>query len=168
MKYTLSETETLDIGGVILHRVLYTDGTIGGWIESESNLSQEGNARVLDNAQVWDNARVCDNALVSGDAWVYDSARVFGNAQVSGDARVYDNAWVRSDCDWMIVGPIGSRNGVTTIFRTDSGISVVCGCFLGSLEQFEATVAETHGDGQHGREYRAMIEMVKIRMGGAK
>ncbi|MEM4270908.1 MAG: polymer-forming cytoskeletal protein, partial [Candidatus Pacearchaeota archaeon] len=45
-------------------------GERGGWIEKESNLSQEGNAWVYGNARV------------SGDAFVY------GNAQVSGNARV--------------------------------------------------------------------------------
>jgi hypothetical protein len=57
-------------------------GDLGGYIEKESNLSQEG------NAWVFDNARVYDNAQVSGDAWVY------GDAQVSGGARVYGDAFI--------------------------------------------------------------------------
>lgn len=35
-------------------------GDIGGWIENEENLSQDGNAWVCDNARVCGNARVCD------------------------------------------------------------------------------------------------------------
>ena len=61
------------------------DGELGGYIETEKNLSQENNA--------W----VYDGAWVSGDAWVYGDARVYGNAWVYGDARVYGNAWVYGD-----------------------------------------------------------------------
>ncbi|WIM84919.1 hypothetical protein QP020_02495 [Gallibacterium anatis] len=39
-------------------------GDLGGWIENESNLSQNGNAWVFDDARV------------SGDAEVFDDARV--------------------------------------------------------------------------------------------
>ena len=45
MKYTLTD-ETKTICGMVLHRVKYEDGEMGGWIEKESNLSQECRARV--------------------------------------------------------------------------------------------------------------------------
>lgn len=45
-------------------------GDIGGWIESEKNLSQDGNARVYGDARV------------SGNALVYGNARVYGDAEV--------------------------------------------------------------------------------------
>ena len=66
-------------------------GELGGFVEKEENLSNNGNAWVYGNAQVSGNARVCGNARVSGDA------RVSGNAQVSGNARVSGNAWVYGD-----------------------------------------------------------------------
>ncbi len=69
-------------------------GDIGGYVESEDNLSQEGNAWVYDNARVFDNAEIYGNAKVYGDARIYDNARVYGNAEVSGGAWVYDNAEV--------------------------------------------------------------------------
>ena len=49
-----------------------SDGLIGGWIESESNLSHEGSCWVYGNARV------------SGNAEVYGDAEVSGNARVSG------------------------------------------------------------------------------------
>lgn len=100
------------------------EGDLGGWVESEGNLTQEGDcwvfdkarvsdtalisgdARVFDNAQVFgntrvfDNAQVCDTALIYGDAQVcgnaliYGNAWVFDNALIYGDARVFGNAWV--------------------------------------------------------------------------
>ena len=87
--------------GVKLHRIRAVAaitaigiavGTLGGWIESENNLSVSGNAWVYGNARVSGNAWVYGNARVSGNAWVYGNARVYGNAWVSGDARVYGNA----------------------------------------------------------------------------
>ena len=112
MKYKLTENTNI-VNGVILHQIQALKdfgnvkaGDLGGWIESEENLSQEGNcwvssnARVFCNAQVYGNARVfCKaqvngNARVFGNAQVFDNALVFGNAQVCGNAWVFDNAQV--------------------------------------------------------------------------
>jgi predicted acyltransferase (DUF342 family) len=83
--------ETMHYEGYILHRIKrLSDGKLGGWIEKESNLSQEGNCWVDDNAKVFDNAVVRRNAKVYGDAKVYDDALVTDNAEVYGDAQVYD------------------------------------------------------------------------------
>jgi hypothetical protein len=93
--------ETKMLGGITLRRIRalisfgsVTAGDVGGWIESEKNLSHASNAWVLGDAQVYGNAQV------SGNAWVHGSVRVYGNARVSGDAwvhgsvRVYGNARV--------------------------------------------------------------------------
>jgi UDP-3-O-[3-hydroxymyristoyl] glucosamine N-acyltransferase len=72
-------------------------GDLGGWIEKESNLSQQGDCWVSCRARVYGRAMVCDNAQVSGDAWVYGRAMVCDNAQVSGDAIVSGNARVSGD-----------------------------------------------------------------------
>ncbi len=67
--------KTKNSAGVILHqiRALIDFGTVeagdlGGWVESENNLSQEGDAWVYDNARVHGDARVYGNAQVRGDA----------------------------------------------------------------------------------------------------
>ena len=171
-KYEL--TDEVNLFG--LHRVRYlrdlpgiNKGELGGWIEKEENLDQSGDALVAGDAHVFGNARVSSNAWVYGDTFVYDNARVygdahvFGNAQVAGDAHVFGNARVSGDADWMIVGPIGSRDGYITIFREPNRIAVVCVCFYGSLDEFAAQVVKTHGDNQHAKAYLAMIEMAKAR-----
>ena len=56
---------------------------LGGWIEKEGNLSQDGDAWVYGNAMVYGNARVYGNAWVSGNARVYGNAWVSGNASLS-------------------------------------------------------------------------------------
>ena len=121
MKYRLTD-EIIKVGTVILHRIecveAFSDvktGDKGGWIEKESNLSQEngawvyddarvfGNAwvcneaRVRERAKVWGNAEVCGNAEVYGNAWIYGDARVFEYASVFDDANVGSNAWIYGD-----------------------------------------------------------------------
>lgn len=101
MKYKLTdETKNFD-GVILLHRIEcvtpFADvkaGEKGGWIESECNLSQTGNAWVRDNAKVWGDAQILDNAQVRGNAEVHGNAQVFGNAKVRGNAKVHGNAMV--------------------------------------------------------------------------
>ena len=69
-------------------------GDLGGYIESEKNLSQEGNCWVSGTAWVYGNARVYEDAWVYGDASVYGNAEVYGVAKVSGDAKVFGFAKV--------------------------------------------------------------------------
>jgi len=119
---------------------VYT-GDLGGWVESEKNLDQSGNA--------W----------VSGNARVYGDARVYGNARVYGDARVSGNA------HWITIGPIGSENGFLSAFRQkDNTIMVRHDCFSGTIDEFESAVNNTHSDNQHGDIYRALIPVIKLRL----
>ena len=97
MKYTLT-TETLDVEGDTLYRVKalrdfgnVKAGDLGGFVEREENLSQEGVAWVSGSAWVYGNAWVCGNAQVYGNARVYGNAQVYGNAWVCGNTWVYGN-----------------------------------------------------------------------------
>jgi hypothetical protein len=112
MKYEFTG-ETKRFGDITLHRIRALQdfgdvktGDPGGWLESEANLSHDGDCWVRDNAQVFDDARVYGDALVFGharvfgnawvygDAWVRDNAQVFDDARVYGDALVFDDARV--------------------------------------------------------------------------
>ena len=66
-------------------------GDIGGYIESEKNLSHHGSCWVYDNAWVYESSKVYDNARVYGNAEVYDKATVYGNSKVYGWAEAYGN-----------------------------------------------------------------------------
>lgn len=105
-------------------------GTLGGWIEKEENLTQDGNARVFGNA------------------------RVSGNAEVSGNAHI------------LVIGRVGSRNGFTTFFRDkNKEISVVCGCFLGTIEEFKKKVKETHGtDTKFAKVYQMAADLAEVQI----
>ena len=108
-KYKLTD-ETKDFLGITLHRIVcvtafanVSAGDLGGWVESEKNLSQDGDAWVSDKARVSGNARVYGDARVSGDAWVSGNALVFGDARVSGDACVYGDALVEKTADYIVL-----------------------------------------------------------------
>ena len=107
--YKLSdETKTLPCG-TVLHRVVatttfkvacgmtITEGDVGGWIENESNLSDD--AWVIGDAMIYGDALVYDDALVYGDAQIYGDAQVSCNAEVYGNTRVYGNAQVYGDAE---------------------------------------------------------------------
>ena len=155
-KYELTE-DTITCCGRTLHRVRAIKsfggvkaGELGGYIENEDNLSQEGDAWVYGNAQVYDSARVY------GDAWVYGDALVYGNAQV------YGNADIQSSRNYFVAGPLGSRDRFTTFFRTKSNdIKVACGCFKGTIDEFVSKVKETHGTSAYGQEYCGIVDFVK-------
>ena len=65
--------------------------------------------------------------------------------------------------DILIVGAIGSRDGYTTIYHTDKGVFVACGCFRGTLDEFANKVVQSHGDNKHARDYKALVEFAKIK-----
>lgn len=112
-KYELLETHSIDDGFNKLFRIRalrsfgdVKEGQLGGYVESELNLSHEGdswvyywakvkdNAKVIDNAKVRNSARVIHDAVISGNAVVYDEASVEFNAVVKDNAQVYGNAVV--------------------------------------------------------------------------
>lgn len=124
-------------------------GELGGYVEKEDNLAQNGNAWVFD------------------DAWVYGNARVYGNAEVYGNARVCGNAEVFDDADYLLIGRIGSRFSFTTFFKNkDKGITVSCGCFLGTIAEFRAKVTDTHGNNKHAKMYNLAADMAELQILG--
>ena len=189
-KYKITN-ETIHVCGKTLHRIKslidfgdVTQGTLGGFIEKETNLSHDnnawvyGNAKVYGNAWVGGNAKVRDNAWVYGNAKVYDDAKIYGNAWVGGNAcvadnvKVYGNAWIGDDAevcddaDYLCFMGLGSYNRNTTFFKCHDGhIHVSCGCFHGNLAEFENRVRETHGDTKYAKEYLSCVTTVKIHFG---
>lgn len=258
-KYEITNMSKKLLDGTEVYRIraLKAFGTIcnpvrkddlGGWIQSENNLSHDGTAWVSGDAIVRDDADVCGSAWVSGQAvisenarcagrsFVFGMARVRGNAFVHEDARVSDSALISGYADiggrawiydrakisgfsvvrgttWvcenaelaedvfvgcsgyirgsalvaggtriiglariggtvringpdglLVVSPIGSRQDTATIYADSKNrIIVKTGCFTGTLDEFEAAVTKTHGDNQHGKEYRALIELARVR-----
>ena len=112
-KYEIILDKSIEVLGFKLFRIralidfdIVKAGDLGGYIQSEKNLSHNGTAWVANNAKVYDNAKVYGkaqvfgyaevfgNAEVWGEAEVYDNAKVSGNSSVAGTSKVYDNARV--------------------------------------------------------------------------
>lgn len=159
-KYEMLQDDKIEVSGHILYRIKalkdFSDvrvGDLGGYIERKENLSQKGNCWVYNNACVFGNARVYEDACVYGNAHVFDNACVCGNAKINKISDV------------LCISPIGSRNGVTTFFKTkNNNIGVKCGCFTGTIDRFLEAVSETHKDNKHAKAYRLACELAKVQI----
>ncbi len=113
-KYELTD-ETRKVGIHVLHRIralcsikwnYVMKGDLGGFVESDFNLSHDGDCWIAGNAMVYESATVCKNARVAGSATVHGHARVTDNARVLGHGKVYGRAYV-GNCvlvsDWAKV-----------------------------------------------------------------
>ena len=192
-KYRLTGNH-INIGNRILYQIEALKdfgnvkaGDLGGYIESEKNLSQYDNAwvygnaevygnaqvfgnacvfdnarvyndaRVYGNAQVFDNARVYGNACVFDNAWVYGNALVYDNAQVYGDAKVYGDAEIKSTKDYIVFKNWWSSGRYFTWTRSNNMWKV--GCFYGTGEEL---IKKAYNDSKEsGREYERVVRYVE-------
>ena len=192
-KYELTSEKKV-FGDIELHRIKalkafrnVKEGDLGGWIESEKNLSQRGNAWISENAMVSGNATVCEIATVSGNAWVggtakvsgfarvggnakvngyatvcenaivYGSARISGNATVGGNAWVGENAMVCENADYIVFKNWWSSGRYFTWTRSNNKWTV--GCFFGTGDEL---VAKAYKDSEKsGREYERVVRYVE-------
>ena len=65
-------------------------GTLGGYVQSEENLSQEN-----DGAWIYGEAICCESAIVTKGGFLTDHARASGSALISGEAEIGGYARVR-------------------------------------------------------------------------
>ena len=141
------------------------DATVCGYATVCGDATVRGYATVCENATVRGYATVCENATVRGNATVSGYATVCGYATVRGYATVSGDAWVFKTSHYLVIGPMGSRNGFTTFFRTKKlFIGVACGCFKGNVDEFVEKVKETHGDNKHAKAYLAATELAKMQI----
>ena len=160
-KYELTD-ETKNFCGITLHRiralrdipsVKVKSGDLGGWIEKESNLSQDGDAWVYGDAKVCGNAEVSGNAMVFDDAEVSGDAEVYGNAIVSGNATVCGDAEVINFKDYAVHKNSWSSGRWFTYTRSNKMWKV--GCFCGTGEEL---VKKAYADSElSGKCYEAIV-----------
>ena len=159
-KYELTG-ETRKVGGHTLHRIRamrdfgnVLKGDLGGWIESESNLSQDGKCWVSGNAKVYGDAKVSGDARVGGNAEVYDNARVYGNAAVYGDAKVSGDAHIATNADYAVYKNTWSSGRWITYTRSNKMWKA--GCFHGTGDEL---VKKAYADSElSGNCYKAIVE----------
>ena len=148
-KFELTDNFVINALGIKLFQIKCTkafknanEGDLGGYVEKEEILSQ------------------------SGDAWVYGNAQVYGDARVSGDAWVSGDARVENDHMHCGFDCFGSCNRHTHAYMTNENkVEIRCGCFRGSIEEFERKVKETHAGTIYEKQYKAIINLIKIKFG---
>ena len=174
-KYELTD-ETISHLGRTLHRIRalrdfddFEEGHLGGFIESEKNLSHErncwvnddakvfGNAKVLGDAWVYGNATVCDNALVFDKADISDNAFVGNGVLLNGDAIVCGNARIERISDYIVFKNWWSSGRTFTWTRSNNMWRV--GCFYGTGEEL---IKKAYKDSEEsGREYERVVRYVE-------
>lgn len=94
-KYEILKTNTYNMNGKTLYRIIairnfgdIKKGEIGGFVESERNLSHNGNCWIHDDAKVYEKGKVY------GDAQIYDHSMVYGKAKVYGHAKLFKSSLV--------------------------------------------------------------------------
>lgn len=187
-KYKLTDETTVVHGGITLYRIQalrdfgdVKKGDLGGFVESEENLSHYdtcwiydnakvfGNAHVFINAKVYGNAKVLDNACVFDDAQIYDDAFIHGDALICGNTHVNGNtrifgkfcidgdARISSDRDYIVFKNWWSSGRYFTWTRSND--MWTCGCFHGTGKEL---IEKAYQDSWvSGREYERIVNYVE-------
>ena len=106
-KYELVREDKIEYNGRTLYRIRalkdFADvkaGDLGGYIQCEENLSQDGDcwvyndAKAYDFSRIYDNAQVRDYAEVYGFSQVYEFSQVYRFSQVYGKSEIYGDSMV--------------------------------------------------------------------------
>ena len=150
-KYEITKETMNDVNGKTLYRIkALTDfgnvrkGDFGGFVENESNLSQEGYCWIYGNAICCDNAIIYENAILCENAYVYGNSMVHENATICGSAKVYGNTTIGGN---TIIGDNSRIYGYAIIYGNSKilGRSRIFGnAVLGNVESSD--YARIYGD----------------------
>lgn len=113
-------------------------GDLGGYVQSEDNLAQQGNCWLFRNAISCENAVVRQNAVALDNAVIRGSALVAGSARIEDHAIVEDNAIVLAGCIELNARISGyariSANPVTNHFPLITKDAIVYGEVSGKVD----------------------------------
>lgn len=135
MKYRIVQDHTKEIttkDGVVhtLHQIQrISDGEYGGFIESENNLSQDGNCWVGLGSMVYGKAKVYNNAQILGCAFIYaadDSVLKIADAAVIDAKR--DRIFIETDPGECL--SIKNRAMVIGNVRIDHNVHIASDVFI--------------------------------------
>lgn len=114
--------ETKEHLGHTLHRIQRIhDGVVGGWVESEANLSQKGNCFIYNEAIAMDKSRIHGNAVLSGYATASGDANVSGSVRMKDHSQAFFGA--RLSGDYPLSGYQQANQADLTTLDRDSGFS---------------------------------------------
>ena len=94
-KYEILKDQSITLNGHTLYRIKLLKqisnmfpGTLGGFIESEDNLSHKGDCWVAEEAAVYGHSKVMENAWVGGSARIYGNSVIHGNCLIKGSPLI--------------------------------------------------------------------------------
>lgn len=144
-KYKLSDARGRLIGmpGMTIYRIQalrdipvhgVKAGDLGGFVESEANLSQEGDCWISGDPKYWFSEEVCticQDAHVSGDVKIVGNMVALSNAKISGkgvidgrSATFSKDACIKRQGDFSVEG---TKQLPITIYRTTDSTAAIAG-----------------------------------------
>lgn len=142
------------------------------------NACISGESHVGGKAKIFGVSLIDGNIIAGGSSMIFgvtrflDSGSCFSNSivclkdtflDIRGLNRFGKDAVIEKLSDFMSVGPIGSRQDITTFYRTRYGsIGVTCGCFNGTIDEFLKRVEQVHGDSEFATEYRKAADLARF------
>lgn len=166
--------------------VITDNATVKNHAKVTGNACLMGSASVMQYSFVCGNAIITDNSVITGSAILRGDIRCYDNICVSDYCNLSGNITLKGKCHihgsiCLCMAPVtiqdadisdirqivlfegfGSRFGSTVAYRNIYGsISVKCGCFTGSIDEFKKEVKRTHGKNIYAKEYKAIIRLIK-------
>lgn len=98
-------------------------GALGGYVQTEDNLSQDG------TCWIYDQAICCEEAVVEDDGRMFDDAVARGSALISGDARMFERAVAEGNSSFFSgeLKEDARLSGNAVVNRSDNGLSPLIG-----------------------------------------
>ena len=98
-------------------------GALGGYVQTEDNLSQDG------SCWIYDQAICCEEAVVEDDGRMFDGAVARGSALISGDARMFERAVAEGNSSFFSgeLKEDARLSGNAVVNRSDNGLSPLIG-----------------------------------------
>ena len=99
-KYSLTGKTIVHDGRILKQIIANKDfgnikaGTIGGYIQTIGNLSQEGLCWIYPDAKVYDEAYIYGNVQIDGQACIYGKAFIMGYGLINGKTEISDNVYI--------------------------------------------------------------------------
>ena len=98
-------------------------GALGGYVQTEDNLSQDG------TCWIYDQAICCEEAVVEDDGRMFDGAVARGSALISGDARMFERTVAEGNSSFFSgeLKEDARLSGNAVVNRSDNGLSPLIG-----------------------------------------
>ncbi len=88
-------------------------------------------------------------------------ASIGEGASIGARARIGEWARIAKSFDYILIGPVGSREATLTAYKHKKTIWIGMGCFIGTIKDFEERVQKTHGNNQFGKQYEQALKYVR-------